>query len=563
MAREPEAQVDAESRDRPATNESSWPQLIGRLVTLAEDDSELRGLLRAAAEFLLAQLGPPDSPTAAVSEENAPEAAGTSSQLAIAHPEIEASIASDAPVADTGAVGTDDPLQSRIERVLDERAAERSEATLSESDKTPPAVDSGAEAQSVADAKGRMLSHLAADANLKAEAARWVGERQRRLALGADYASEIAPGDREMLSKAQTANVYLWMCRRDAPVPPDVSDWDQLAGNFEALADALRLNALVLEEAEISDSIDQTMALLAEAQSALRLAVDELDERTDETQRETYYWLKRTTDRRRIYLSQHMRLNDPADPMEWGSLQERCAMLYDELQGHLDARRKEGRQWGRLRYHLQRTHGADEISAKDDWTKALDAVDQLVAVGVAPSSVKLRDALLPCIDEIPDDVDASKNALLALREIDRYLASREAEAARSRDESGSVTTPSKEEEQVRALLAGRAVVLIGGIQRPSHKTRIEEAFQLSELVWLDGGVVSYTDFEPAIARADVAAVILLIRWSSHGYGDVKEYCDTYDKPLIRVPAGYNPKQLAHQIIEQGAVRLGAIPGGSA
>jgi hypothetical protein len=171
--------------------------------------------------------------------------------------------------------------------------------------------------------------------------------------------------------------------------------------------------------------------------------------------------------------------------------------------------------------------------------------------------VKLRDALLPFVDEIPDELDAGQNALLALREIDRYLASREAESTQRNETQARDEPLSGEEKKERALVQGRALVLIGGIQRPSHKTRIERALGLSELVWLDGGAASYTQFEPAIARPDVAAVILLIRWSSHGYGDVKAYCDTYGKALIRVPAGYSPKQLAHQILEQAAVRLGA------
>lgn len=61
-----------------------------------------------------------------------------------------------------------------------------------------------------------------------------------------------------------------------------------------------------------------------------------------------------------------------------------------------------------------------------------------------------------------------------------------------------------------------------------------------------------------MARSDVAAVLLAIRWSSHSYGDVKEYCDKYGKPLVYLTGGYNPNQVAHQILAQVGDRLRAL-----
>ena len=50
--------------------------------------------------------------------------------------------------------------------------------------------------------------------------------------------------------------------------------------------------------------------------------------------------------------------------------------------------------------------------------------------------------------------------------------------------------------------------------------------------------------------APVDAVLLAIRWSSHSYGDVKGICDKYGKEFFRLPAGYNPNQVAHQLLQQ-------------
>ena len=50
----------------------------------------------------------------------------------------------------------------------------------------------------------------------------------------------------------------------------------------------------------------------------------------------------------------------------------------------------------------------------------------------------------------------------------------------------------------------------------------------------------------------MALVVLAIRWSSHSFGDVKGYCDQYGKPLVRLPAGYNPNQVAVQVLSQAS-----------
>ena len=54
--------------------------------------------------------------------------------------------------------------------------------------------------------------------------------------------------------------------------------------------------------------------------------------------------------------------------------------------------------------------------------------------------------------------------------------------------------------------------------------------------------------------------LLAIRWSSHGFGEVKDFCDRYGKPLVRLPGGYNPNQVAHQILTQIGDRLAVQAG---
>lgn len=112
--------------------------------------------------------------------------------------------------------------------------------------------------------------------------------------------------------------------------------------------------------------------------------------------------------------------------------------------------------------------------------------------------------------------------------------------------------------QTAALLRGRQMVLIGGDERPQITAALTEALALERLVWLPSRAhQSYTAFTPAIARQEVALVLLAIRWASHGFGAAKAVCDRYHKPLVRLPGGYNAAQVARQILTQAGQRLTA------
>jgi hypothetical protein len=116
--------------------------------------------------------------------------------------------------------------------------------------------------------------------------------------------------------------------------------------------------------------------------------------------------------------------------------------------------------------------------------------------------------------------------------------------------------PSAEVREVARLLRGRSAVLIGGNRRREAEDALERALGLKELVWLETKQhQAVAAFEPQIARPDVAIVLLAIRWSSHAFGEVKLLCDRHGKPLARLPGGYNPNQVAAQILSQCSAHL--------
>jgi len=110
---------------------------------------------------------------------------------------------------------------------------------------------------------------------------------------------------------------------------------------------------------------------------------------------------------------------------------------------------------------------------------------------------------------------------------------------------------------VREILRGKRVVMIGGDERPNRRAAIERAFELDELRWIATRPHERHDnIEPAIERADTDVVLLLIRWSSHNFGELRETCDRLDKPLVRIPGGYSPSAIAHEFIQQAGRRFG-------
>ena len=100
------------------------------------------------------------------------------------------------------------------------------------------------------------------------------------------------------------------------------------------------------------------------------------------------------------------------------------------------------------------------------------------------------------------------------------------------------------------------MVLIGGNRRREAQESLRRALGIKDLIWIETREhEAIAGFEPLIARADVAVVLLAIRWSSHAFGDVKQLCDRHGKLLVRLPGGYNPNQVAAQILAQSSMQL--------
>ena len=392
---------------------------------------------------------------------------------------------------------------------------------------------------------------------MKAEGARWAAKRRQRLAEGADYQLEIEPLDREIIEKAKKLpDCFLWMNHPSGPSPSDLSLLDDLAGCFETTADAIALVRSLLGESATEDAeFEQALNLLAEAQSGVRVAVNLVGYKQDKDQLYTYQWLRGTCRTNQVYIKRYMRLSDEADAKEWPSLGSRIQSLDAQVRERQERRKQHESDLKRIGYHQKALLSGDKGDHANDWRILIETMDKMVQDGTPPSSSELRELLLPVVDQVPD-MDLPPSFRLVMREIDRFLATRPAPRA---EEEG--VEAAEEVKQVAKWLTGKVLVLIGGVPRPPAREALKRAFDLKEVDWVETQEHdSVSRLEPHVARPDAAVVLLAIRWTSHSFANVKEFCDSHGKPLVRLPGGYNPNQVAAQIAKQCGERLGACYG---
>jgi hypothetical protein len=394
------------------------------------------------------------------------------------------------------------------------------------------------------------VGEIEAHSRLKAEAMRWASTRQRLLRNGASY-REIAPTDRELLDRVKgRTDCYLWMLSPNFRAPIDLTLLEDAARCFNLMADALKVARRALGDPEIEEQyLSSVMEILAYAQSALRVAVARVGDRADADQVSVYGWLRSTGDRKRIYLERYMRLDDPADPSNLDEILSVLSTIDEQIDVKRQGVRRRKACLGKLRYHAKSIRERGET--QNDRKSMIEAVEELLHLGVPTSNVEIRESLLPIIDQLSEGSHLPKGFSLVLRDIKRFMNADLAVPFRS-------PTPinDAELELAASLVAGKTAVIIGGELRPLRQEAIKTALRLKDLIWIGACEIrSTTELETHVARPEVAVVLLAIRWSPHSFGDVSRFCERHGKPLVRLPGGYHPRQVSVQILAQCGDRL--------
>jgi hypothetical protein len=388
------------------------------------------------------------------------------------------------------------------------------------------------------------LGSIEVRCHLKAEGARWAAERQRRVRNGTPFSTAVAPYDRDLLGRASELGCYLWMNGPNQPIPTDIGLLDVLGSCFDVAADAAALLRECAFEVEDDDLLKRCLDVAAEAQSALRSAVMAVEATTDTDQQSLFLWIRNTVEEERVFIDRHLRATDPADPYSSADIQGRIQTIREECQAAIERQVQRTRWLSRLQYHakLIRERGSND----HDWSIVAQVTDEMVRDGIPPSNREIRDVMLPIIDNVPRSDAFPPAFVLVVREAEAYRATRNLQRPDRTD-----MEPSADVLAVRRFLEGTTVVIIGGDSRDHAQQALKEAFGLEDVVWVDSKEHQSTDtFRPYVQRPNVRLVVLLIRWASHSYGGLKRFCTRHGKLFVRLPGGYNPNQLASQILAQ-------------
>lgn len=190
----------------------------------------------------------------------------------------------------------------------------------------------------------------------------------------------------------------------------------------------------------------------------------------------------------------------------------------------------------------------EKIESEDT---AIDVARRAIAAGVRPSHSALRDALLDWGDELSD---SGLPALAPLaREIERERERRETSIEESDEAPPEDEAYLAARERVRALVAGKRMLVVGGLPKPESQEVIRRELDLSEVVWphADEKKTKPTFFDTYVDNADV---ILKTRFCRRGFQRAFSRAREAGKVVFSLDAGYNPRQVVAALDRQ--YRLG-------
>ncbi|HLO42094.1 MAG TPA: hypothetical protein VK176_13795 [Phycisphaerales bacterium] len=368
----------------------------------------------------------------------------------------------------------------------------------------------------------------------------------RRLAAGTSTEQEEIRKIGALITQGKSLdNCYLWMVNRAKPQPTD-EVMRLISHAYDNLGAAARCCLRVPRNSR-SDRRAQALNLLAEAQSALRVSlIPTWLTLPDRDQDDAFRYLDDSTTYEQVFIPRFMKLSDPADPGAWESLRDRIESFSKSLELDEESNRQIRTSINKIRHHAKAIAGAPGEDRAHDWQKIESALASLAESG------RLRE---PEIADLLRPIAASAPGGAGYPTLGRVIESMRGgdeveEAAEERAYSASV-------QKVRDMLAGSRVVIVGGERREEAVNRIREAFELAEVEWValpEHG--STAPAEAPIRRADTRLVLVLIRLAGHLHTEeVAMFCDRHGKPLIRLPAGYNPERIAAEVLEQASGKL--------
>src|SRR5262249_33295846 len=140
-----------------------------------------------------------------------------------------------------------------------------------------------------------------------------------------------------------------------------------------------------------AQDFEAAMRLAAEAQSALRVTLDTLNGPLDPEQGRVFFWLRSTTQARRVYVPRFLRLDDLADPGAVRDLQRRFDALRTSAHERRDRERRQSKRLDCFRHHVRAIRNGS-MDVDGHWQRLATVLDELIADGMPPSNIEIRDS---------------------------------------------------------------------------------------------------------------------------------------------------------------------------
>lgn len=530
--------ADVSSGDRHEAIAAAIDQLLDRALA----DPRYRPAIVALAELVLERAGEPVAMLQALASATAAVPASADEALEAESGPVTVEAAADgAATIEVDGNGTAEPRRRRAGRdgdivpmdraaflALVERASRSIEdegrGTLAELLLGPadePALDLDREAVRFdePDDPDAKLPGIVTRCRLRAAVARDVAARAR---FG-------TPIDEDHLHRARSEGAAVWMADL---IDPDADAVDRLSESLDAVADTAELIVL-LRTFEPTDRVRRAEAvrLLAAVQSSLRFAASDLRQAPDDDQVATFDWLKATTERERIFIERHMRLQDPLDPARLPEVLETVHESLGTLQARAERQERLKKTYQKLKY-LGRQLGQGRGAAGDS-DKLVAAVDTLVEDGIPPSSLRFRDALFGALDQLPGPEGRSAAYGRVIRELELH---------RDRVASQPVAAPAADEveddpadEIVRSIASPAAAVE----QARIHLDRVAIPASATESLGVFEGVPTAAAWGRSIWRG--LRALHAYAGDAHESAGFWNWCETSGSP-VAWPA--TPRRLA-------------------
>lgn len=370
----------------------------------------------------------------------------------------------------------------------------------------------------------------------------------------------------ELIATARSIpDCFLWMFFRKG-TPTTDAQLRLIAGCYEAMAEAADLCRAIepIDEWPDDEQVQEALQLLATTSSGLRVALAETWlTQADIDQDEVHRWLKLVTAEHRYLVKNHMQLSDPADPeSDVADAHERARAMLRAIESDRSRTEAAERLMKRALYHAQRVREAssspyDEEPPRHDCNKINGVIDELVKTG--PGNL---DSLLQQIAAVvqpsmfASGVEPHERLRSAAERLERLRSKGETEQANNGDSRERAW--SQRVIEVRELLKGHQIVVIGGEPRRDAIDRMTDAFELDEVVWPE--LSEHGSAEPMrapISSSRTKLVVVLIKLTGHEHAErARDFARQSSVPFVLMPAGYNPEMIAAEVLSQASAQLG-------